>query len=95
MSGLKVPKKLRISTKDADGNPKELGIMEQDGDKWFISGKHKKGISSIIGKRGMYYGGRILTVRDRALFLPLTIGYSNLVVDVLEQGELEDDNQTG
>ena len=87
MSEIKLPKKLKFSTKDSDGNLKEIGTMEWDGDKQFISGKCKSGIKGIIGERGLYYGGRTLTVRDRALFLPLTIGYSGLIVDVIEQGE--------
>lgn len=87
MNDIKLPTKLKISTKTADGSLKELGLMEWDGDKWFISGKYKDGIKGMIGQRGLYFGGRILTVRDRALFLPLTIGYSGLIVDVIEQGE--------
>lgn len=87
----RLPKKLKLSSVLADGSLKELGTIEQDGDKWFISGKHKEGIKSIIGKRGKYFGGKLCTIRDRELCIPLMMGYTYLVTEIIEY-EQEENN---
>ena len=80
----KIPKKLRISSDDGKGIMTELGTMEWDGDKWFITGPYKEGIKDMIGARGMYFGKKIYTVRDRELYKPILVGYSGIKVEVIE-----------
>lgn len=79
-----IPKKLKISVAENSESLTELGTMEWDGDKWFISGTYKDGIKDIIGKRGMYYGKKIYTLKDRDLYKPLMIGYTGFIVEVVE-----------
>lgn len=79
-----LPKKLKISMQSANGKSYEAGTMEWDGDKWFISGKSPMEIKLLIGERGLYFGGKLMTLRDRGLCIPLLRGYSHINVEVIE-----------
>lgn len=78
------PKKLRISIIGDRGKRTELGTLEQEDDRQYIYGKYKSGINDMLIERGMYYGGRKYTIKDRELYLPLLIGYSTMDVEVIE-----------
>lgn len=80
----KEPKKLRISIIGERGKRTELGTLEWEDNRWYIYGKYKDGIKELLGERGMFYGGRTYTLKDRELYRPLLVGYSAMVVEVIE-----------
>lgn len=79
-----LPKKLKISGANESGGFTEWGTLEWDGDKWFVSGKNPLAIKLLVGKRGMTFGGKLFTLKDRGLFAPLLKGYSQLLVEEIE-----------
>jgi hypothetical protein len=79
-----LPKKLKFSGATANGEFVEWGTMEWDGEKWFISGEKANSIRIMVGTRGLYFAGKIFTLHDRGLFLPLLNGYSQTQVEVIE-----------
>lgn len=78
------PIKLRISMRNGEGTLTEMGTLEWNDNRWYVYGKYKEGIKDMIGEKGLRYSGRSYNLKDRELYKPLMVGYSAMIVEVIE-----------